>query len=70
MAETKNLSLGKSFTLTGLSGSGLVPMPKAVIFACEAVIIPAIVRLFKVDIPTVTFEFPSKVPVTLPVNVP
>ena len=66
----KILSLGTSFILTGLSASGFVPIPIEVIVACEAVKIPAIDKLFNVDIPTVVLELPCKVLETLPVNVP
>lgn len=58
MLETKTLSFTASFILNGLVMSGLVPIPIEVIDASEIVAIPAIVRLFNVDIPTVAFELP------------
>ena len=58
MLVTKILSLGRSLILSGLLFSGFVPIPIEVIDACEAVTIPAIVKLFNVDIPTVVLELP------------
>ena len=57
--ETKTLSFTASLILNGLVISGLVPIPIEVIDASEIVAIPAIVRLFSVDIPTVAFEYPE-----------
>jgi len=55
---TKILSSTASLILSGLFTSGFVPIPIEVIDACAAVTIPAMVKLFNVDIPTVVLELP------------
>ena len=70
--ESGELPYISVFDMKMLTKSRFGFSPIANLFALNlaAVAIPAILKLFRVDIPTVVFVLPARVPATLPVNEP